>query len=349
MPRINPAYRKYRIRSGASDSNPFEVFDKRQISNHILKTAWHQLNSSDFADQVARQAIMSMVNPLSDLHTTNRIIASIRSINDLTDSSMPLRLKNYFTYTTDVVQEMAIHRAACSGSIAEMIEAVFQAHSLVPEELKDLYQAAREYRYDPNLSWLERAHQASRELLLEIARELSAQYTSSSGEQQTAIESALVATAIVKSNATFDKIHRIVSQASPELANLIQEDRVTLLYRHFAFHFTREELMEKIAEKGLSAQFAPEGSEQPDVLCFNNAHYAGIEYVLLGIEGFYVKDYLLRVPLEASNFHGGVRGSQQEPGDYTADYLLDKEDIIPPDKIELVDPMIATRAVHLII
>ncbi|MFH1684477.1 MAG: hypothetical protein ABIA67_06315 [Candidatus Margulisiibacteriota bacterium] len=307
--------------------------------------AWQQLNRSDFADQTAREAILSLVNPLVDPRTTNCTIASIRFINTMTDLGLKNDLGKYLAQPTHVVQEMAIHRAATTGDILAIIMATNGTFGYVPEHLRDLYMAALEYRYQPNPSWLERMHQFSKELLTEIARKLSADHASASGEQQRLVESALVATAIARSSATFEQVIGIV----PELAARIRADRDTFLHGRFAYHYTKEELMGSIVEKGLGIKYAPEGSERPDVLCFNNAQYAGIEYVLLGVHGYYVKDYLLRVPLDTAPFGGGMRGPSQEFCDLTADYTLGKDHVIPPEKIEIVDPMIATRAVPLVI
>lgn len=345
MPRINPAYQKYRIKSWAPVlSGPHQEIKYFTGFGPALRADWHQLNSSDFTDQAARQRIMDMVAPLSDPHRTTRVITTIRQINTLTDLNLPVNTMRFFR-NTEIVQEIALHRAATTGKILEIIQGIGGTFGYVPEYLIDQYRAALEYRYQPNPSWLGKMHEFSKELLTEIARKLSADHAQASGEQQKIVESALVAAAIAKSSSTFEQVIRIV----PELAARIRSDRNTFLHGRFAYHFTKEELLGSIVEKGLGIKYAPEGSEQPEILCFNNTQYAGIEHVLLGISGYYVKDYLLRVPLDAAPFGPGRRGPSQDLRDFTADYTLGKEHVIPPEKIELVDPLIATRAVPLII
>lgn len=338
MPRINPAYKNCKI------EGPLH-FDYTGISRR-LKSCWNKLNASNFTDQSARQEIISMIKPAIDPYPANYVITSIRSINTLTNLEVKAKAKGYLDESDDIVQEMALHRLACSESIIDF-NVISQIYGRIPKNFLNIYSAVREGQYRPNFSWLETIHNFTSELLVDITKKVNTEYPSVPIEKQKWVESALVAAAISESQTVFDQIYHIINQTSSELADRIREDRKTFMQK-YAFHFTSEKLIKSIAEKGLSAQFAPKGSEQSEKLFFNNAHYAGVEYVTLGIFGFYVNDFLLRIPLDIASFEVGQRAPDQHLGDYTADYLLDKKHIIPPEKIEIVDPVIATRAVPLI-
>ena len=342
MPPLNPAYRKCRIERRASYDHALETRARQQFREN-----WNKLNYSDFSDQSARQTIIEMVKPAADPYRANQIVTSVRLINALTDLNLSLEYSGYLDQTLDVVQEISLHRMASCEPPYVFPSAVAKAYGYIPEKFNALYLAVLQDRYHPNPTWLEAIHKFTRELLVDISVELTNQMESAPEKKQKAVESALVAAAIAESQYTFELVFFIVGQDFPELAQRLEHDRQAFLGR-YAYHFTREDLMEKIAEKGLSAQFAPEGSEQPEALFFNNAKYAGIDHARVGITGFYVKDYLLRIPLEAAPFQAGRRTPDQNLGDYACDYFLDKKHIIPPEKIEIVDPVISTRAIPLI-
>ena len=313
-----------------------------------IRSAWRRLNSSDFIDSPSRRSLLNMVDPANNPFLANYVITTLRSIHTQTDLSLSEILPKHFEYADGVVQEMAFHRIATTGSVPDFIDAIFRTCGYVREEHLSLYQAVTQHQYHPNPAWLERIHNFTHRLLSDIARKVAAQYHTVSTQEKKWIESALVAAAIVASQTTFDQVMHSIQYLSSGLADRIKRDRDSFLNKRYAYHFVEEKLLEPIVKEGLSAKFAPEGSERPDVLCFNNEHYAGVEYLLLGIAGFYVNNFLLRVPLDAAPFQPGKRDPHQDLGDYTADYLLDREHVIPPEKVEIVDPVIATRAMPLL-
>jgi len=341
MSRVNPACLKFKIQGSEIDHASIQRGSKG------LNRAWHKLNSSDFSDQSARQAILGMIDPVANPYLANYLLISLRSIHDLTDLSLSLQPKSYLDHTDGVVQEIALHRIASHSGAPGML-ALGQVYGYIPEKFQGLFQAVLQNRYHSNFAWLNHINNFTRELLTDISSRLCTQYPNTSPAKQRQLESALVALAIAKGQITFYQIHEIISQTSTELAARIEADRQTMIGGRYAYHFVRQESIESIAEKGLSAQFAPPGSEQPEAIFFNNQHYAGVEYVILGITGFYVKDFLLRIPLDAAPFHAGYRAPDQNLGDYTGDYILDKKHVVPPEKIEVVNPQIALRAVPLI-
>ncbi|MEA3493278.1 MAG: hypothetical protein U9R38_02705 [Candidatus Margulisiibacteriota bacterium] len=109
-----------------------------------------------------------------------------------------------------------------------------------------------------------------------------------------------------------------------------------------AYHFTRKELFPSILEHGLNVDYFPEGVEQPDIVCFNNFQRAGASDIALGFNGYYVRDILLRVPLESVG--PGHKSISQELGDYNADYQATQ---VPVDRISVVDPYNSTRVIPL--
>jgi hypothetical protein len=343
---LNPVCRQYRI------IDNYEAYEKAQATGRQLKDQWERLNYSGFSDQGARRAVIGLVDPRAGLFAANYLAASLRMIHDLTDLGSPLSIRNYMdSGNCPVVAEIAQHRLAITGSAGDLINyQTLWIYRAGAEKLRDTFYAVLEGRYRPNPGWLSTMNLFTRDLLVDIARSISAQIPRVSTDAGKILESTLVAAAIVKSQGTFDRIHAVISQTSSELADRIREDRRTFLEKRFAYHFTKESHLSSISEKGLSSQFSPPGCEQPEAICFNDAHNAGIEHLVLGLGGYYVKEYLLRVPIEEPLAGIGRQiGAVEELGDLTADYVLYRKYIIPPEKIEIVHPLIATRAIPLVI
>ena len=344
---LNPVWNKNRIAE-----YPYHEYGKAEAARMQFKTYWDRLNHSDFRDGEARHAVLGMIDPLAHAALANYLISNIRWIHNATDLDFHA-YADYLASMDNTVREMVLHRVASfppSWDSAKVSLHLPYWNEKIPQNLRGIQSAMENGQYHPNFPWLASIHFFTRDLLVDLAREISAQYPQAAPEAQLRLESSLVAATIVHSQATFDQIYAIVRGVSPELADRIRTDRQTFLERKFAYHFTRGERVPSIAEKGLSAQFAPPNCEQPEAICFDNAIYAGVEEVTIGLSGYYSKDILLRVPLEPP-IRGGLRFQPygEQLGDLTADYLLDRKDIIPPEKIEIVDPLIATRAVPLII
>jgi hypothetical protein len=340
---LNPAYRNYRIKLDQININRAEL-------NRKLSSLWQKLNRTDFADRAARAELKKALSgPEVNPYAAGYFMTSLGVINNITRPGSlldPQQAAKLMRVHSDIVGEMALHRIACDNPF-NIIQAIGFVYGPPTEKVKPLFFAVLQNRYQPNPSWLQNVHQATSSIVTEATEKLISKYSAGTNRQQTEIEAALVAAAINSSDGTFQAVLDIVKTGSIELAERLEQDRQALM-TGFAYHFTREELLPSIAEKGLSAQYAPSGSEQPEVLCFNNRHTAGIEHVNLGISGYYIQDFLLRIKVSDAPFSSVMRGPTEEIGDYTADYLLDKKDVIPPEKIEIVDPLIATRAIPLV-
>ena len=340
---LNPVYRNYWIKSDRITVNRAEI-------NRQLSSLWERLNRSDFTDQAARSEFKKIISdPAANPYATYYFLTSFGLINNLTSPEYSPRVSqtaDLMRVHADIVGEMALHRVAMENP-HNIVQAISRVYGPPTEKLKPLFFAALQNRYYPNPAWLENIHRATQALLVEATESLLSRYLADANQQPIDIEAALVATAINSSSGTYPAMLNIVRTGSSELAERLEQDRIALL-TNFAYHFTGEKALISIAEKGLSAQFAPPGSEQPEVLCFNDRHSAGIEYVNLGIAGYYVNDFLLRVRVNDAPFSGGMRGPTEDLGDYTADHLLRHQYVIPPEKIEIVDPFIATRAIPLV-
>jgi hypothetical protein len=129
-------------------------------------------------------------------------------------------------------------------------------------------------------------------------------------------------------------------EAAREETDVTSEERSAWIWS--AYHFTKNELVDSIFEHGLDVNCIPEGAEQPDWVWFNNFQNAGMTDIALGFSGYYVRDFLLRVPLDSVG--PGHRGRTQELGDYTADYRAKR---VPIERISVVDPYNSTRVISL--
>jgi hypothetical protein len=316
-----------------------------QVGEH-LKQVWGLLNYTEFKSPQARRVLVSMLDT-TDQPIANYLVTSLRLLHDLSNLSVPVNARDFLNDKHPAVAEFAMHRIAATGSFKDL-QGVNLGYSNNPA-LKDIYRALRTNQYHPNPAWFASVHSFTQDLLKKITCIICAQYPQESPTPQRMLESGLVATAIVNSRNTFNMVYEIIDQIDHDLAEKIKGDQDTFVTHKFAYHFTSGSHLLSIAEKGLGSQFSPSGSEQAEAICFNNAHWAGLENVLLGIEGYYAKEFLLRVPVTEvrATTQRDLGGGELE--DLTADYLLDRGKIIPPQIIEIVDPQIATRAIPLLI
>lgn len=341
MPRINERYREFKI-PGLSDRE----YQRHAQAREQLKTHWNNLNRSNFRDIQARNALVDMADPLSSPAAANSAITALRFINTLAQRDV---LVNPLTYLSnsdcEIVREMVLHHMATFKGVPYALTNSFIYSR--DERVRDTFLAIRDGNYRPNPEWLSAVERTTQNLIIEIAARLLAQYPKSAPAGQKLQESALVTIAMIHNRQVYDKIRGMIVLGSAELAQRIASDRAAYKGREYAYHFAREECMTSIAEHGLSALYSPRGCEQPEMICFNDSFYAGVEYGRLEFAGYYSRDYLLRIPFEPPLVRA-MRFETEELCDATADYALHKPDTVPPEKIEIVDPNIATRAIPLI-